>query len=283
MASKSGQSSSSERSAPDERSWDSAISSTTEHGISIRGYDLGDLIGQVPFTSAVYLLYAGELPTLARAHLLDALMVASIDHGPGTPSVLAARTVTSGGAGLQPAAAAGLLAMGQFHGAAVTDGMRIVQRVATGSTPAEMSDCALEVVTDYRNRGERLPGYGHRQHKTRDPRVDVLFGLAQNLGTDGRHIAAAGAIEQALETSLGRRLPINIDGVYAAVLSELAMPIEAGNAIFICSRMAGVMAHVVEEQTTMRPMRRIDPTAHRYNGPAHRGRPTEDQTQGDQW
>ena len=56
-------------------------------------------------------------------------MVASIDHGAGAPSVLAARTAISGGATLQAAAAAGLLTLGEFHGAAVESAMQVIAAV----------------------------------------------------------------------------------------------------------------------------------------------------------
>ncbi len=253
--------------------WSSAIAATTVDGINIRGYDLRELIGEVSFTSVVHLLYSGELPTPAAAALLDALMVASIDHGPGTPSVLAARTVTSGGATFQAGAAAGLLAMGQYHAAAVGDCMEAVLSVGAET---DAPGAAKKLVADYRSRGDRLPGFGHRQHKTRDPRVGKLFGMAREQGVDGRYIAAAEAIEAALQQATGRLLPINIDGVYAAVLAEIGVPADSANAIFIASRMAGVMAHVVEERTTMPPMRRIDPVAHSYSGPPSRPLPTNE-------
>ena len=251
--------------------WVSALSETTPDHIRIRGYDLLDLVGSASFTSVIHLLYTGELPTPQAAQLLDALMVASIDHGPGTPSVLAARTAISGGASFQAGAAAGLLAMGQFHSAAVGDAMTAITDVADRATAGiNLERAAAVVVAERRRDGRRLSGYGHRQHTERDPRVDRLFSMARELGVGGTHIDAAIAIEGALESATGRRLPINIDGVYAAILAEIDFPIELANAVFIASRMAGVMAHVAEELTSMRPMRSIDPLAHSYGGPPPR-------------
>jgi citrate synthase len=254
-----------------------ALSETTPDDIRIRGYDLLDLVGTTSFASVIHLLYTGELPTPAAARLLDALMVASVDHGPGTPSVLAARTVISGGASFQAGAAAGLLAMGQFHSAAVGDAMsainEVVAREAAGVDRARAAD---EVVAERRREGRRLSGYGHRQHTRRDPRVDRLFSMARDLGVEGTYIDAALAIEHALAAATGRRLPLNIDGVYAAILAEIDFPIELANAVFIASRMAGVMAHVAEELASMPPMRNIDPVAHHYEGPPPRPFPPGD-------
>ncbi|HEY6043082.1 MAG TPA: citrate/2-methylcitrate synthase, partial [Anaerolineae bacterium] len=110
--------------------WSTKLSQTSETGIRIRGFDLIELIGRVPFPSVLYLLYTGELPEPKIAQLIDAIMVASIDHGAGTPSALAARTAASGGASLGPAAAAGLLALGKYHGATVQDAMDAIREVA---------------------------------------------------------------------------------------------------------------------------------------------------------
>ena len=263
----------------DPQRWVSALTETTPDGIHVRGYDLLDLIGTTSFSSVVHLLYAGELPTPAAAGLLDALMVASVDHGPGTPSVLAARTVITGGGSFQAGAAAGLLAMGQFHAAAVSDAMSTISEVAdrtTGGT--DRGRAAADVVAAHRRDGRRLSGFGHRQHTERDPRVDRLFSMARQSGVEGSYIDAAIAIERALEAATGHRLPINIDGVYAAILAEIDFPVELANAVFIASRMAGVMAHVAEELASMPPMRRIDPAAHSYGGPPPRPLPPRGST-----
>lgn len=254
--------------------WETALSHTTEDGIRIRGYAIDDLIGRVPFSSVVYLLYTGELPDAAKAGLIDALMVASIDHGAGAPSALAARTAISGGAGLGAGAAAGLLTLGRFHGAAVEDSMdalvSVDERVRSGESLAAAADAVIE---ERKAQGRRLSGFGHRQHKRRDPRLTRLFSLASDAGVDGRYLAAAEAIEAGLKRALGRELPINIDGAMAAILAEIGFPANLSNALFIASRLAGILAHAGEELTSMPPMRRIDPVDHGYCGPPPRPLP----------
>jgi len=42
------------------------------------------------------------------------------------------------------------------------------------------------------------------------------------------------------------------------------------NGIFMIARTPGLIAHVIEEQTRERPMRRIDPVNHGYDGPPPR-------------
>lgn len=255
--------------------WKTRLSQTSEDGIRIRGYDLIELIGRISFPSVLYLLFTGALPEPHVARLIDAIMVASIDHGAGTPSALAARTAASGGAALGPAAAAGLLAMGKYHGATVQDAMETIQQVAaraarTGGGAEALAAAADDVVREWRQAGRRISGFGHRQHKRRDPRLDRLFGLAREARLPGTFLDAAEALAGALKRSTGKDLPINIDGMIAAILSEINFPVSLSNALFLVARMAGIMAQANEELTEMPPMRRIDPVDHEYAGPPER-------------
>ncbi len=251
--------------------WETKLSYTTENGIQIRGYDLTQLIGTVPFPSVLYLLFTGELPTPVVAKLMDALMVASIDHGPGAPSVLAARTAASGGAPLGAAAAAGLLTLGKYHGAAVQDAMEAILRVDELSQETQdVARAADTVVAEWRKAGRRLSGFGHRQHKHQDPRPIRLFELARAANVRGNYLQAAQAIESALKQSTGKELPVNIDGAIAAILCEIGFPVTLANAVFMIARMSGILAHAHEEITQMPPMRRIDPVDHGYAGPPAR-------------
>jgi citrate synthase len=258
----------------EDRHWETSLSYTSEDGIYIRGYDLTELIGAVPFPSALYLLYTGTLPKPNIAKLVDAVMVASIDHGAGAPSALAARTAASGGAPLGAAAAAGLLTLGKFHGAAVQDAMEAIQRVVALADSARQADlvarAADQVVEEWRQAKKRIAGFGHRQHKRKDPRLERLMALAREAGVDGRYLEAAAALEGALNRALGKILPINIDGAMASILCEIDFPIGLANALFMVSRITGILAHAQEEQERMPPMRRIDPVDHGYCGPAPR-------------
>ncbi len=108
-------------------------------------------------------------------------MVASIDHGAGAPSVLAARTAASGGAPLGAAAAAGLLTLNKYHGAAVEDSMQTIQKVfdLSDGRMDGLDHAADILVTELRQAGRRIAGFGHRQHKTLEPRLERLFSLAK--------------------------------------------------------------------------------------------------------
>ena len=76
--------------------WRTAIVNTDETHIWIRGYDVTQLMRQAGFVDTVFLLHRGELPTKPERRLLDAILVASADHGAGAPSCATARLAASG-------------------------------------------------------------------------------------------------------------------------------------------------------------------------------------------
>jgi len=113
-----------------------------------------------------------------------------------------------------------------------------------------------------------MPGFGHRLH-TKDPRTVRLFELAREAGVDGMHRQAARAVEKAFAEAK-KSLPINVDGAIGAILADLGMDPAAFNGIFMIARTPGLVAHVIEEQSREKPMRRIDPVNHGYDGPPPR-------------
>ena len=70
--------------------WNTAITRIEPNRVAVRGYNIADLMGRASFGAAVHLILTGELPTTPVARLMDAILVASIDHG-ATPSALAAQ------------------------------------------------------------------------------------------------------------------------------------------------------------------------------------------------
>src|SRR5204862_2750271 len=101
-------------------------------------------------------------PSPSVARLMDAILVASIDHGATPPSALAARTVASTGATLSAAVAAGIMSINRHHGGAIEDCARHLKGIADRATRDSISldEAAVRTLGAMRVRGERLPGYG---------------------------------------------------------------------------------------------------------------------------
>ncbi len=251
--------------------WKTSITQIEPNEVRLRGYRIDELMGEITFAQAIFLALKGELPPPNVAKLLDAMLVSSIDHGATPPSALAARTAASTGAPLNAAVATGVLSINRHHGGAIHNCMGIIQdglqRVA--ETGKSIETVAGEMVAEYRAAKKRMAGIGHRIH-TADPRTAKLFAIASGLGVAGEGVAMIQAIEAAFK-AMGRALPINVDGAIAGLLVDLDMPRELANAFFIMARVPGLVAHVHEEHTAQRPMRRIHPTNHAYDGPEPRG------------
>src|SRR5437660_5155314 len=250
--------------------WHRAITRIEPNKVAVRGYDIADLMGRVSFGAAVYLILTGELPSTALARLMDAILVSSIDHGATPPSALAARTVASTGATLSASVAAGIMSINRHHGGAIEDCAGQLKAIADRAALESISleEAAMRTLAAMRETGERMPGFGHRYH-TKDPRTARLSELAREAGVDGVHMQAARAVEKAF-TAAKKALLINVDGAIGAILADLGMNPAALNAMFMIARTPGLVAHVIEEQTREKPMRRIDPVNHGYDGPASR-------------
>jgi citrate synthase len=251
--------------------WNTAITRVEPNKVAVRGYNIAELMGQVSFGSAVYLILTGELPSPAIARLMDAILVSSIDHGATPPSALAARNVASTGATLSASVAAGIMSINRHHGGAIEDCARQLKAIADRAAreSISMDESATRTLAAMREASERMSGFGHRVH-TKDPRTARLFELAKEAGVNGVHMQAARAVEKAFADAK-KSLPINVDGAIGAILADLGMNPAAFNGIFMIARTPGLIAHVLEEQSREKPMRRIDPVKHGYDGPPPRG------------
>ena len=250
--------------------WHSAITRIQPNKVAVRGYDIAELMGRVSFGAAVYLILTGQMPSPAIARLMDGILVSSIDHGATPPSALSARNVASTGATLSASVAAGIMSINRHHGGAIEDCARQLKAIAERAANESISleEAAARTLRTMSEAGERMSGFGHRVH-TKDPRTARLFELAREAGVDGVHMQAARAVEKGFADAK-KSLPINVDGAIGAILADLGMDPVVFNGIFMIARMPGLIAHVIEEKTREKPMRRIDPVNHGYDGPPAR-------------
>ena len=247
--------------------WYTAITDIQPNAIRLRGQRLDALMGQVTFSQAIFLALTGGLPDMQVAPLIDAMFVASIDHGTTPPSTLAARTAASTGAPLNAAIAAGLLTINAFHGGAVEDCMLMIHDIqGRAATGLSLDEAAEGLFNDYRASKRKLSGLGHRLH-TADPRTRRLLELAGECGVAGAGVATIMALQAAFTRVTGKKLPVNVDGALAAILYDLGIPPELGNAFFMMARVPGLVAQITEEKQREKPMRVIYPNQAVYDGP----------------
>jgi citrate synthase len=236
--------------------WSTAIIEMKPGMIRYRGYAIEELIGRIGFAEMVYLLTRGEVPDPAAAKLLEAALVAAVDHGPQAPSIAAARMAITCGVGINNAMASAINMLGDVHGGAGEQCVTLYNAIMTGLGDGPSSEQRLTEAVDAEieallERGIRhVPGFGHRFHP-RDPRAPRLLELVDAAAAagvvSGRFAAIGRAIEARLAAAKGRPIPMNIDGATGVIFAELGFLPPLCRGLFVLSRSVGALAHAFEE------------------------------------
>lgn len=235
--------------------WRTSIIDMAPGRIALRGHPIQDLIGTVGFAQMIWLMTRGDLPSPAQAALLEAALVAGVDHGPQAPSIAAARMAITCGVGLNNAMANGVNMLGDVHGGAGEQCgallFDIAERMEAGADLAQALEAGLAAWCAVH--GKIVSGFGHRFHKPVDPRAPRLMALveaAAAAGTVSGRFAQIGAAVQARlsqDRPAAQALGMNIDGATAVIFCELGFAPPLARGLFCLSRSVGILAHAWEQ------------------------------------
>jgi len=222
--------------------------------ITIRGYDLvDDLIDKRDFVDVLCLTVLGRFPDANQRRMINMFLVTAADHGL-TPSALATRLTLHGAPeSMQGAVAAGLLGAGSRFLGVVEYAARFLQQAAADFDGPDDDDAAREahaqrIVTREREARRRIPGIGHPIHVEADPRCRKILAVAADCGYYGRHCRYALALADAATRVFGKPVPLNATGAKAAVLLDMDLAPEFGKGLTLIGRVAGLIAHIMEER-----------------------------------
>jgi len=236
-----------------ERWWSTSIIDVHPGEIDIRGYPIEQLIGTITFPEMIWLMVRGELPTAGQARLLEAALVASVDHGPHAPSIAISRMAITCGAELNNAMASAINVLGDVHGGAGQQCMEFYQMIRRHAANGRDLEAAVEAaLPEYQEKhGKVVGGFGHRWHPV-DPRTAPLLGLVEEAAAagevTGEYIAIGRAVESVLTRKKSKPIPMNIDGSTAVIFSELGFEPDMGRGLFILSRSVGILSHAWEQK-----------------------------------
>ncbi|WP_299770565.1 citryl-CoA lyase [uncultured Tateyamaria sp.] len=227
--------------------WSTEIIDMAPGQIRLRGHPIEELIGAVSFPQMIWLMTHGDMPSEAQAKLLEAALVAAVDHGPQAPSIAAARMAVTCGLSLNGAMASAVNMLDDVHGGAGEQAVELYGRIDASDAPL------AEVLDAWRaEHGPFIPGFGHRFHKPVDPRAPRLLALVDKAsahGTvSGKYAAVARSIEATLAEEKGKPVPMNIDGATAVIFAELGFPASLARGLFCLSRSVGILSHAYEQQ-----------------------------------
>jgi citryl-CoA lyase len=236
--------------------WRTAVSYVSPHELLVRGYPIEEIVASLTYTETVYLTVRGELPTRAQARVLDAVLSSIPAHQWVASHLLAAAvTASASPASPVPAIASGILCIGsstvspQDGGQLAADGLKLINE---GATPEE---AAARVVQTTLDAGRLVPGLGHPNHKDFDPRAEALAMVARKEGTWGAACRFYELVRDRFAQLKSTRLPINIDGMIAAVLTDLSFTPSQMAGIAAIAIMPGIIACVDEEISDGVPLR----------------------------
>lgn len=224
----------------------------------IRNLPSSELIANHSYAGALYYMITAQLPTPAQEKVLNAILVSSMDHGISPASGFVPRVAASTGNNIVHAMASGLLALGPYHGSAISGAADVLSQVKQQGIDS-INDSHLKLK-------KRIPGLGHPHYKHNDPRADQLFEIAKQQGLDDTYQQLEYEVQEYIYKQLDKHLVINIDGAIAALLLDLGFPPQAGNGLFALARAGGMIAHILEEQQE-KPVRRVDESMVEFTPP----------------
>jgi citrate synthase len=210
----------------------------------------------LPHTANYLYMLLGAVPGLERVRALETYLNTVVDHGLNA-STFTARVIISTESDLISAIVGAVGALkGPLHGGAPGPALDTVFEIGA----AERAEAVLR---EKLKRGERLMGFGHRVYRVRDPRADVLAAAAERLYRTeadmklyelARHVERS-ALRLLDEYKPGRKLQTNVEFYTALLLHGLELSTDLFTPTFAVSRVAGWVAHCLEQRKQNRLIR----------------------------
>ena len=203
--------------------------------------------------------------TKEEAQLLDLCMVIHAEHGGGNNSAFTTRVVASTGTDTYAAIAAALGSLkGPRHGGANIKSCEMMDdmmaHLKNPDNEGEVADYIVKILRKEANDHSGLVyGMGHAVYTLSDPRAKLIKKQARPLAEKkgfGEEFKLLEMIERltpdlfAKEKGSTKRICANVDLYSGIVFRMLGFPVDLYTPIFAASRIAGWIAHRIEEMTT---------------------------------
>lgn len=189
-----------------------------------------------------------ETPDPEIARFLDVCLVLHAEHS-FNASTFAAREVASTRAHIYAAVSAAIGSLsGELHGGANARVMDMLLKIGT-------PDAVESYIQTEFTAGRKIMGLGHAVYNVDDPRAFILAPMSKIMGEkigDTRWYDISRLLETTAKAAFNQRkgmdIVVNVDFYSASLYYAMGIPVDLFTPVFAVSRVAGWVAHVIEEQ-----------------------------------
>jgi citrate synthase len=200
-------------------------------------------------------MMSGQRPDELSARALDMALVIYAEHETNA-STFTTRCTVSTLSDLYSAILAGIAALkGPLHGGAIDEAMRLFTEIGSVEAAEAYIDRAMA-------ERRRIPGFGHRVYRTRDPRATHLDPMAKRTSErkgDTRWYEIGVEVERLMKEKMAQKgridISANVDYYAAILLYQLGFPLNLQTSFVASSRIAGWCAHAFEQYASNRLIR----------------------------
>jgi 2-methylcitrate synthase len=190
-----------------------------------------------------------KAPSELHRKSLDTTLILYAEHE-FNASTFAARVITGTLSDMHSAVTGAIGALrGALHGGANEAAMALISKF---ETPAAATAGVLQMLADK----DLIMGFGHRVYTTSDPRNTVNKAMAKTLADDVGNTVLY-PVSEAVEKVMWdeKKLFANADFFAASVYHFMGIPTYLFTPIFVCSRISGWAAHIMEQRSNNKLIR----------------------------
>ena len=211
-----------------------------------RGEEILDPRSDLDHAANFYYMLFGKEPTPATRKVLDACLVLHAEHEMNASTFTARVTASTLAAPYQTVASAVGSLSGPLHGGANEEVLLMLEEIGTRENVKPWLDGKLAKDPKF-----KVMGLGHRVYKVKDPRATVLQELAEHMFAETsrpKNYEIALELERITAGIYGAKgVYPNVDFYSGVVYQSLGIPTDVFTPIFAIGRVAGWLAHWMEQ------------------------------------
>ena len=209
----------------------------------------------------LYMMRSDGKFTALEARVLDVMLILHADHGGGNNSTFTTRVVSSSGTDTYSAIAAAIGSLkGPLHGGANASVMKMMadikENVNNWTNRQQVKDYMAKLLKkEAGDKSGKIYGFGHAIYTQSDPRAVILKDYAQRLAKQKKrekeldlYLTMEEVVPAVFNEIKGAKvISPNVDFFSGFVYDCLGIPQDVYTPLFAVARVAGWMAHRIEE------------------------------------